>query len=139
MTNARKCRKREMFCRLFLWIECKVSVLVREAAKSYFLKCHKGGGGVFGGKDLAIKKTFFGTLFLFVTILNKKYFTLDNLSTYRYFTVKFVGRYFYWFVIIFPPKKGLFDYLMGLPLKKTFFCGFPKKVVITTENIFAHL
>ena len=62
----------------------------------------KGGGD----KGLAIKKKYtFLTFFLLLPFKNK-YFTLDNLSTYEHITLKYVGRYFYWFVTILS-KKGL--------------------------------
>ena len=35
---------------------------------------------------------------------NKNYFTLDNLSKYGHITLKFVSRYFIWFVTIFSKK-----------------------------------
>ena len=37
---------------------------------------------------------------LFVTISNKNYSTLDNLSKYGHIMLKFVGMYYYWVVTI---------------------------------------
>ena len=56
----------------------------------------RGGGG----------KVFFKKILL--SFKNLKYFTLDNLSTYGHITLKFVGRYFYWFVTMFSKKIGLY-------------------------------
>ena len=39
----------------------------------------------------------------------KKKNTLDSLSTYGHITLKFVGRYFSWFVTIFYQKIGPFQ------------------------------
>ena len=66
--------------------------------KSYFLNGNaiKGGGG----------KVFFKNILL--SFKNLKYFTLDNLSTYAHITLKFVDRYFNWFVTIFSKKIGLY-------------------------------
>ena len=60
-----------------------------KAAKKIFFNGRaaiKRGGGI-------KKKNFFGTFFILLPFLNKRHFTLDNLSTYR-INFKFVSRFF---------------------------------------------
>ena len=57
----------------------------------------KGAGG--GGEGLVIKKT--KTFFLFCCHLR------NIVLTYGHFTLKFVGRYLYWFVTIFLKNRAI--------------------------------
>ena len=65
-----------------------------------------------GGRGLAIK-IFFYYFFILLPFRNKKYFTFDNLSIYGHITLKFIDRYFYWFVTIFSKKGGYFSPKIG--------------------------
>ena len=57
----------------------------------------EGGGGK--GRAIREKRTFFEKIVL--PLKNKNYFTLVLIEIW---TLKFVGRYFYWVVTIFPKK-----------------------------------
>ena len=64
----------------------------------------RGGGGEGGGVKagpLRKKELFLKLFFILLPFKNKNYFTLDNLSKYGHIMLKFIGRYFYLFVIIF--------------------------------------
>ena len=83
--------------------------LIGEDEKKKFLlngSAIKGGGG----KALVFKPNYF---FILLPFENKKYITLDNLSKCGHITLKFVGRYFYWFVTIFAKKYGYFSIKIG--------------------------
>ena len=58
----------------------------------------------------------------------KNYFTLDNLSKYGNITFKFVGRYFYLLVTIFPKNRAIVQQLWGeKKLSKSVFGYFQTK------------
>ena len=65
-----------------------------------------GGGGK--GPDIKEKITVFGTFKkILLQFINKNNFSLDNLSKYRHFTLKFVVRYFIYIVKIFSKYRAI--------------------------------
>ena len=85
--------------------------LLREAAKKQ-KKSSTNGRAIKrgGGKGRAIKEkiTFLKLFFLILLpFKNINYFTLDNLSKYGHITLKFVGRYFYLLVTIYPKNWAI--------------------------------
>ena len=90
------------------FLDVHSSSCIREAAKKdYFLN---GSAIRAGGGGLHLRKK---DSYIFFPFKDKKYFTLDNLSTYGHITLKLFGRYFYWFVTKFAKKYGSKKYKNG--------------------------
>ena len=82
------------------------------------------GGGRVKGRPL-LKKLFFGTFFcILLPFKNKNYFTLDNLSKYGHFTLKFVGSYFYWVVTISSKNRAILVQNRGRKKMSKFVSGY---------------